>query len=305
MNDDPTTRINDDRTTRIDAPVSVVNPRATVILALAALGLTIAVLTALVAVVLGSAERDDTPAAPPAPPVTLIGAQAAVAHPFTPSIAADPVPISEATAARAAAVQQPIAPSAHRGIRPVSGRLADLYGTAGDTRACDEVKLANYLDAHPDVAAPWGLALGLTTEQLPYYLNTLTPVVLLGDTWVSLHSHNDQTTTAAQAVLAAGTAVMVDGLGVPRVRCESGNPLSPPANTDLRHYRSVGPGFDPARVLAVRYAVDDPGPPLREFTLLDLTDAHQVTRAAHGIIDLGGRTVPLPDPVVMNVAAAS
>ena len=121
MNDDPTTRINDDRTTRIDAPVSVVNPRATVILALAALGLTIAVLTALVAVVLGSAERDDTPAAPPAPPVTLIGAQAAVAHPFTPSIAADPVPISEATAVRAAARNELLAPETDR-TRPARAR---------------------------------------------------------------------------------------------------------------------------------------------------------------------------------------
>jgi hypothetical protein len=48
------------------------------------------------------------------------------------------------------------------------------------------------------------------------------------DTRVTNHGYRDGTATGYQAVLQAGTAVLVDGHGVPRTRCACGNPLTPP-----------------------------------------------------------------------------
>ena len=60
------------------------------------------------------------------------------------------------------------------------------------------------------------------------YVDSLTPVVLTDDTLVTNHGYRDGHATTLPAVLQAGTAVMVDTLGVPRVKCNCGNPLTPP-----------------------------------------------------------------------------
>jgi hypothetical protein len=46
---------------------------------------------------------------------------------------------------------------------------------------------------------------------------------------VTNHGFADGTATPRQSVLQAGTSVMVDRYGVPRVRCSCGNPLTEPA----------------------------------------------------------------------------
>lgn len=47
------------------------------------------------------------------------------------------------------------------------------------------------------------------------------------DTRVTNHGYRGGAATDYQAVLQTGTAVLVDGHGVPRVRCACGNPLTP------------------------------------------------------------------------------
>ncbi|MCV7194243.1 DUF6777 domain-containing protein [Mycolicibacterium brumae] len=275
----------------------VTNPRAPVILAMSALALTVLVLTALVTVVLSYGPEQ--PEAAPEPEAVLIGVNA-VSEPFTSSVLSTAVLLSEPAQAKAAELRQQLPVSPRRGVRPASGRQPGLYGV-GAVAPCDVVALANDLDANPGTATPWGLALGLTPEQLPFYLNTLTPVVLLNDSWVTLHTPSGP----EQAVLAAGTAVLVDALGVPRTHCASGSPLSPPVDADLGGYRLTGTTWDyfaRTEVVVVKYAAEDHAGPVTEFTLLNIDDGQQVTRPVGRSIDLGGETKPLPDPAVMNIA---
>ncbi|GAP52775.1 serine/threonine protein kinase [Streptomyces azureus] len=52
--------------------------------------------------------------------------------------------------------------------------------------------------------------------------------MLRADTGVTNHGFRAGRAAVLQAVLQAGTAVLVDDRGVPRVRCACGNPLRPP-----------------------------------------------------------------------------
>lgn len=277
------------------------DPRTTTILAASGALLTALVVAALIGVVLFSAGNDPDGTAGEA---ALIAANTPSVDTFTRSILVAPVTISDQTAAKTVELLDQIPIRADRGVRVVSGRQPGLYGATGQTSPCDAVTLANDLDADPGIARVWGLALGITPQQIPHYLNTLTAVVLLSDTWVTTHTPADGVPDPKQAVLQAGSAVLIDPLGVPRVRCASGSPLAPPDNDTLTHYRLEGeqwPAFSPQTVVAVKYAAtDDPGA-AAEFTLTDADTGQQIIRQAGGVIDLGGASVPLPDPAVMNI----
>lgn len=281
---------------------SPISPRAPVILAVSAVALTLVVVATLVAVLVLTSNHDSPQ--PTAGDVTLIKRNAPVDAPFTRSILVVPVTISDQAAQKSTALLQQLPVRADRGVRPVSGRQSDLYGITGETSPCDVVTLANYLDADAAAAQAWGLALGLNPQQIPYYLNTLTSVVLMGDTWVTTHELANGAAHSAQVVLQAGTAVLVDPVGVPRVHCVSGAPLTPPANKNLTDYRLSGDKWDafaPQTVLAVNYAAaGDPGSD-GDFTLIDVTSGQEATRKIGGTINLGAVTVPLPDPAVMNI----
>jgi hypothetical protein len=56
----------------------------------------------------------------------------------------------------------------------------------------------------------------------------LTAVRLRFDTRVTNHGFRDGEANAFQSILQAGTAVMVDDQGIPRVKCNCGNPLAEP-----------------------------------------------------------------------------
>jgi hypothetical protein len=275
-----------------------VNSRTPVILAIIGVALTLTVVLTLVVVVV---LRSDTEEAT-GPALLLAPTNEPLADPHTRSILVAPVTISTQAASQSAALLQQIPVRVDRGVRLVSGRQPQLYGATGDTAPCDVVTLANLLDSGPDVAQLWGLALGLTGQQVPYYLNTLTAVVLMADTWVTSYSLTGGTDSPRQSVLQAGTAVLVDPIGVPRVQCASGSPLGPPANADLAQYRVEGTpwqGFSPQSTVAVAFGA--PGTPSGDFTLVDATTGQPITRKAGGVIDLGSSAVDLPDPVVMNI----
>ncbi len=281
---------------------SPISPRAPVILAVSAVALTLVVVATLVAVLVFASERNSPH--PTAGDVALIKRNAPVDAPFTRSILVVPVAISDQAEQKSTALLQQLPVRADRGVRPVSGRQNDLYGTTGQTSPCDVVTLANYLDADAAAAQAWGLALGLNPQQIPYYLNTLTAVVLMGDTWVTTHELSDGAAHSAQAVLQAGTGVLVDPLGVPRVHCVSGAPLTPPANKNLTDYLLNGDKWDefaPQTVLAINYAAAGGPAADGDFTLIDVTSGQEVTRKSGGTINLGTTTVPLPDPAVMNI----
>ena len=125
------------------------------------------------------------------------------------------------------------------GVRVVRGTSPGFYGSYGSA-SCDAATLGNQLRSNPQVAQAWAGAQGIRTSDIPWYLNSLTPVVLTADTWVTNHTYTSGRASAFQSVLQAGTPVMIDAAGVPRVVCSCGNPLRPPTAAPVGGYRVVG-----------------------------------------------------------------
>ena len=123
-------------------------------------------------------------------------------------------------------------------LDPADDTVPEMAGT-GDQGTCDPGTLSDYLMTHPEAAQAWVAALnadptlqwsGGTTvavEQIPDYIAELTPALLGDDMQVTNHRFVDGRVAAVQSVLQAGTAVLVDETGAPRVRCACGNPLTP------------------------------------------------------------------------------
>jgi hypothetical protein len=76
----------------------------------------------------------------------------------------------------------------------------------------------------------WARVLGVTPtiKAVARYIRKLTPVTLTVDTRVTNHNFVGGRAVGYQAILAAGTAVLVDDEGIPRARCRCGNPLLEP-----------------------------------------------------------------------------
>lgn len=150
----------------------------------------------------------------------------------------------------------------------VSAGAPGLYGGTNDNSRCDPGQLIAFLGSNPAKAQAWVAALNadpnlqwgtgtLTTTEVPAYVASLTPLVLLTDTLVTNHGFVNGSPTPFQSVLQAGTAVLVDRFGVPRSRCLCGNPLIPSAAA-LAAPTYVGtqwPGFSPANVVIVQPTV--------------------------------------------------
>jgi hypothetical protein len=135
----------------------------------------------------------------------------------------------------------------------VTGSTVGLYGGSGDAKVCDAEKLVGYLLANGDKARAFAGALGITAAEIPTYVRSLTPVLLTRDTRVTNHGYANGVATPRQSVLQAGTAVLVDRYGVPRVKCGCGNPLTPPS-TQALPTRTIGTpwaGYDRTTVIVV------------------------------------------------------
>ncbi|MFJ8029171.1 DUF6777 domain-containing protein [Streptomyces sp. NPDC096032] len=193
------------------------------------------------------------------------------AEPFTDSTAAvaapPPTPPSPTTAAASQSVtlsERALAPL--RPTRTLSGATPGLYRGAVHVAGCDVERQIGYLAADPARGEAFAAALNVTRSQVPRHLRSLTPVVLRADTRVTNHGYRDGQAVRYQSVLQAGTAVLVDDRGVPRVRCACGNPLGPPGSA-----RGVGVSgsawstYEPNQVVVVT-----PAPrAVASLTLLD------------------------------------
>jgi hypothetical protein len=149
-----------------------------------------------------------------------------------------------------------------------TGTAPGLYGGSGDLKVCDPQKLVDFLNEHPDKAKAFASVLGITPEGIGDYVATLSPVVLLSDTLVMNHGFKGGKATEVSSVLQAGTAVMVDRQGVPRVKCNCGNPLTEPEVLPTGDWSTRGEawdGYDAARVTGVVA-----GDSVDEFTMCDL-----------------------------------
>jgi hypothetical protein len=151
----------------------------------------------------------------------------------------------------------------------VPGTAAGVYGGTRDTKVCDTAKLAQFLQAPQNKAkaTAWAGVLHVKVADIPKYVGGLTAVRLRYDTRVTNHGFKDGKATAFQSLLQAGTAVLVDVKGVPRVKCNCGNPLGEPTPlgdtakgdaVDLKAQAEnpddAWKGLDPAAAVAVRAA---------------------------------------------------
>lgn len=196
--------------------------------------------------------------------VTLEDVASAGEDPFMDSIATDASDPAGAPGGEVEAVDA----GASDAVGSVSGSAPELYGVTGEQEACDAAALVGFLEANPAEAEAWAEVQGLEVDAIGGFVESLVPVVLREDTRVTNHGFSDGEATAFQSVLQAGTAVLVDERGTPRVRCACGNPLVEPegSTTDLELQGEPWEGFDRDRLVAV----DPSSATLEALTVVDL-----------------------------------
>jgi hypothetical protein len=220
--------------------------------------------------------------------VLLEPVEAAGPDPFSASVAsAEGSRVSPAARAAAATVRESLEVDPSTGTLTADGTAPGLYGGSQQAAVCEPDRLVEFLEQNPDKAAAWARVIGIAPRQIRAYVRTLTPVVLGSDTWVTNHGFENGRATPRQAVLQAGTAVLVDGRGTPRVKCNCGNPLGPPARGDLATVRTAGrawAGFAPRQVTVVRVAA-----PVPALTLVDLDSGTRFEQPVGAVASEGSR----------------
>lgn len=91
--------------------------------------------------------------------------------------------------------------------------------------ACDRAALLETLQADPERNTAWRSVFNLTESDLQEFVDRLQTVTLAQDSVVMNHGYSDGKAQPVRTILQAGTIVLVDGFGVPRVLCKCGNPL--------------------------------------------------------------------------------
>ncbi|MFJ6054032.1 DUF6777 domain-containing protein [Streptomyces sp. NPDC092307] len=175
-------------------------------------------LLGLLAVACGSPEEPKGAPGAESQEVYLQPVASAGPDPFTPSSAT----------AESAPVQPPLPNATGQGIRTVNAATPGLYGGTQRLGSCDVEQQVGFLTGDEAKARAFAEATNIQEEKIPEFLRGLTPVVLRADTRVTNHAFRDGAADGFQSVLQAGTAVLVDEHGMPRVRCGCGNPLAAP-----------------------------------------------------------------------------
>ncbi|MGH9164407.1 MAG: DUF6777 domain-containing protein, partial [Acidimicrobiales bacterium] len=201
--------------------------------------------------------------------IVLIGAAFSAKEPWTTTEAiAEPIPARPPTPGSAGRDRTTVS------VTAVSGATPGLYGQRGEP-ACDVDRLVAAL-ARPEVAAPWLVVAG-AGGAVEGFLDGLTDVVLTSDTRVTGYWRRATGGAKFQSVLQAGTPVLVDSSGVPRVRCAGGYPLAPPEPAQAKpdYVGDAWAGFDPEAMTVVvgRETVS-------VFQLTDLATGDLVSRPA-------------------------
>jgi hypothetical protein len=167
--------------------------------------------------------------------------------------------------------------------RVTNGDTPGLYGGSQNVAVCNVQGLIDFLanPANKAKATAWAGTLGVKVADIPTYLKGLTPVRLRFDTRVTNHGFKNGEATPHQSLLQAGTAVLIDDTGVPRVKCNCGNPLLEPEplgevrgneqdktmSVDFvaSNPKDAWEGLDPDKAVTVK-----PGKQVTSFTLVDL-----------------------------------
>ena len=100
------------------------------------------------------------------------------------------------------------------------------YGGPGKN-ICDVEGMKEFFRRNPAKAVAWAGVQGIDPGQIDAYLDSLNPAFLAQDVQLTMYGFRGGQAYGYQAVLQAGTAVLVDDQGIPRARCACGNPLVP------------------------------------------------------------------------------
>ncbi|MDV5143688.1 DUF6777 domain-containing protein [Streptomyces sp. SBC-4] len=209
--------------------------------------------------------------------------------------ASGPDPFTQSTARTGGASASPpsLPPrtaTAEAGTPQVSGSTPGLYGGTQSVASCDVEQQVRYLSAEPAKNAAFASVLDIEANEVPGYLRSLTPLQLRADTRVTNHGFRDGAATSYQATLQSGTAVLVDGRGVPRVRCACGNPLTEPvAQKAPKTTGTPWQGYNSSQVVVVAPSVTV----VNVFVVYDPEDDGWFARKQG---DTGTQDKPTPPP---------
>ncbi|WP_308117105.1 DUF6777 domain-containing protein [Streptomyces guryensis] len=190
------------------------------------------------------------------------------------------------------------------------GDTPGLYGGTRKPTVCDVKQLKAFLTdpTNHQKAQAWATALHITTDEIPGYLDRLTPVLLRHDTLVQNHDYKKGNAVSFDSLLQAGIAVLVNEQGLPAVKCSCGNPLRPftddtnrisvefeGGNKKWRGYeRSSVVAVQPAPRKMQRLVLVDVGDPARGMDRpVGTTGAHDKTfdtRKERAVPELAGTT---------------
>ena len=171
-------------------------------------------------------------------------------------------------------------------VRSIDPDEVGLYGGSLNYSRCQRQKLVDFLTESRQKAQAWVDALNadptlfwsggnrLTVNDIQRYIFELTPVTLRADTWVTNHDYRDGRAIPIQSVLQAGTAVLVDAYGTPRVKCYCGNPLTQPNRRPPTYSGTPWPGFNPGKVVIINNNTTI----INVFVLTNIVDGTTITR---------------------------
>ncbi|MFJ9608625.1 DUF6777 domain-containing protein [Kitasatospora sp. NPDC101176] len=186
-------------------------------------------------------------------------------------------------------------------LHSVEGSSAGLYGGTMNKPSCDTERLITMVSAG-DGGRAWASAAGIEQSAIPSYLRSLTSVYLRVDTRVTNHSYKSGAVTEYQSALQAGTAVLVDAQGVPRVRCSCGNPLKPPVLVSNAKYTGKAwTGFQPTTLVVVVPAPQ----PVTEIVLVNIETAGWFARVTGQIKVVDKRVEQPKGPLAPGVPPPS
>ncbi|KAA1428389.1 DUF6777 domain-containing protein [Nocardioides antri] len=210
-------------------------------------------------------------------PVTLEPVDFPGESPFVTGSAVADTSLSSAAVDAANAISSDLEVDDETGGRIATGTEPGLYGGTMDEQACDPFALADFLESEPAKAAAFAGVLELDPAEIRPYIENLTPVLLTADTWVTNHGFENGEATPFQSVMQAGTAVLIDEHGVPRVRCFCGNPLLEPETADHTLQATEGEEWDGYEPDGVRL-VQGGDTALETVTLIDAESGEQFDR---------------------------
>ncbi|MFD8924663.1 DUF6777 domain-containing protein [Streptomyces mirabilis] len=172
-------------------------------------------------------------------------------------------------------------PAPEPSTAPGTGPGTGVWGGTTKPGTCAVAKLKKFLTdpKNSAKAQEWARVLHISTDQIPGYIDQLTPVVLRHDTLVTNHDYKNGKAVSYAALLQAGIAILVDQQGLPAVKCSCGNPLLPfegkASKTDVRFKNGNDQWADYRQD---RVVMVEPPPGAQEIHKLQLVDVRNPDR---------------------------